>query len=1171
MSTSKPDIFRVIALICLTVAFCNVSAFAGSQNTIKGPFANLDSSNYLCHVHKLSDDNPEETFRNYISSIEQAGFKTAVFCICSKRTNYDSDAWESFWKGFEPEKGMEQPFFNGTPAYEVENWYPRLKSYMDFHARGFDYPALAIKLSRENNLSPWLSVRMNDVHNGREKGHFKHGSFVRKHPEFCRKTEKPDYYSHAMDYAHQEVRAHYLKLIRELLSRYDLDGLELDFMREPFVFSEGEEVAGAPVMTCWLNDEVKPLLAAAEKRLGHKVMLSARVPSDPDTAMALGFDIKTWIENEIFDVLIPSPRWATIQFDMPWKKWNKLRGKRNNPVILAGMEANYRPCINVKPKGVTRELLFGAASAALAGGADGIYTFNYFPVNEKLFLSTTSGCGSLKNILKERRTHAVTYREIFAPSEKVESQLPFLKKEGVIELCVAPIEKNSLLTLTIGILPEADQFNIPEIKVAGQVLRMKPNKTREEKLGIAIGTWQADKTIPAGKMPINISWGNSASQQIRRVELTVMPAHIPPLKSATPDDVDGKEYDLVVMGGTPGGIACAVRAARQGLNVLLVNHTQHLGGFITSGAGGWEAPYDGLRSPIYGEMRTGAARYYRQTYGEGSQQHLASLPDAKSRAHIDRAKVEPRIAEMLFNRMAEKEPTLSVLLGHIPATVEKEGSQLKSVTFKPMHGKGSVTVSAKVFADAMYEGDLMALAGADNRIGRESRSQYNEPHAGVIYTKERHKTKGQRGFPVDADTGLLNIRYNSHATAGIIEGPHSGEEDNSVMAYNYRLILTRDPSNRVMVAKAKNYDHDIAKKTAGTRSKLNIVPNLPNGKVAWNNSGRLIGPQNGYPGADWSERERISQQYLDSMLMALWYAQNDPSAAEGTKKAYAGYGLAADEFPDNNNIPYEIYVREARRLIGRAVFTEHDNMIAEGISRTPIHTDSVAMTDWPVDSVACQPRCVGDSHQDGIFFLAEICRPAQVPYRCLLTKEVDNLLVPVALSASHVGWGSIRLEPVWMQTGEAAGFAAALAVKRNTTPAALDPDLLIRTLVKSHFMVSFFNDVDSASKEAWVPAVQYFGTQGFFASYDAEPEALLTDNVAEVWARGFVQLRNNKLDSSALAREVAKAERDASAESVSTKRFLAMIKHTNSSRNAEPLKRKTACRLMFKILERERK
>jgi hypothetical protein len=602
-----------------------------------------------------------------------------------------------------------------------------------------------------------------------------------------------------------------------------------------------------------------------------------------------------------------------------------------------------------------------------------------------------------------------------------------------------------------------------------------------------------------------------------------VPVRVPPpmlLKSAAkPQDVDGKTYDLVVIGGTPGGIACAVRAAREGLSVLLVNHTRHLGGFMTSGAGGWEAPYDGLRSPLYGEMRTGAADYYRKTYGEGSPQHLASLPDAESRAHIDRPKIEPRTAEMLFNQMVEREKTLTVLLGHIVAKAQREGTLLKSVTLKPMHGEGLITVTGKVFADAMYEGDLMAAAGVKTQIGREVRSQYNEPHAGVIYTKERHKEPGQRGFPKDADESRLNIRYNSHATGEIVEGPHSGEADGSVMAYNYRLILTRDPANKIMVGKPANYDPAIAKAAASG----GFVPNLPNNKVAWN-GGRLIGPQNDYPGADWPTRERISRQYLDAMMMRLWWLQNDPAAPEVERKKFAGYGLAADEFPDNAHAPYEIYVREARRLVGRYVFKEQDNKIADGIARTPVHGDSIAITDWPVDSVACTPRKTPGGNTDGIFFLGEETRPSQVPYRCMLPKELDNLLVPVALSASHVGWGAIRLEPVWMQTGESAGFAAALAVKSKTTPASLAPDLLLKTLVKSRVMVSFFNDVDVTSNDPRVPAAQYFGTKGFFADYNARLDAPLTEAVRALWQEAFAQLRQGTLDPAKLVVAVHVAE-----------------------------------------------
>ena len=421
----------------------------------------------------------------------------------------------------------------------------------------------------------------------------------------------------------------------------------------------------------------------------------------------------------------------------------------------------------------------------------------------------------------------------------------------------------------------------------------------------------------------------------------------------------------------------------------------------------------------------------------------------------------------------------------------------------------------------MVEGDLMAAAGVKTQIGRESKAQYGEKHAGVIYTKERHKEPGQRGFPQAADQGKLNIRYNPHSSGEILEGPNSGEADGSVMAYNYRLILTRDPTKRVMLEKPANYDPAIAK--APGLGGMSVVPNLPNNKIAWN-GGRLVGPQNAYPSADWTVRKTISRQYLDAMLMRLWWIQNDPQVPQKEKEYFAGYGLAADEFPDNHHVPYEIYVREARRLVGRYVFKEHDNVLAESLDRTPIHGDSIALTDWPMDSVACLPRAVPGGSADGILFLGEESRPAQVPYRCLLPNDVKNLLVSVAISASHVGWGSIRLEPVWMQLGESAGHAAALAVKGQTTPAELAPDRLIRKLAASRMAVTFFNDVDAAGDDPRVPAAQYFGTKGFFAGYDARLGEPLTESLQKAWVEGFTQLQAGTLDPMRLARMVRESE-----------------------------------------------
>ena len=653
------------------------------------------------------------------------------------------------------------------------------------------------------------------------------------------------------------------------------------------------------------------------------------------------------------------------------------------------------------------------------------------------------------------------------------------------------------------------------------------------------------------------------------------------------------EYDLIVMGGTPGGIACAVRGAREGLKVLLINHSYHLGGFLTSGAGGWEAPYDGIRSPLYGEILSETARYYKATYGENSPQHLASRPSVTSNSHLDRPKVEPRIAEMLFERMVGNERSLTVLKNFYVVAADRKGNTLMSITVQDRHSDRRKTYRATIFVDAMYEGDLMAVAGVPSRIGRESRAEYGEPHAGVIYATERPKPPGQPGFPKDAVEGRMKIRYNSHATGDLL--PQStGEGDGSVMSYNYRLILTKDPNNKVPVQKPENYDAQAAEKVSSGSympglpnvivDKPNVVPNLPNQKIAWN-GGRLVGPQNGYPAGDWATRERISKLYLDTMLSLLWYYQNDPAAPESQREYWKDYGLAADEFVDNNHVPYEIYVREARRLVGRYVFTEHDGVVLEGLSRTKIQRDSIGITDWPIDSVACLPRAFEGGHADGVFFLAEEARPAQIPYRTLLPQGVDNLLVPVALSASHVGWGPIRLEPIWMQTGEVAGLAAALAKKRRTTPAALDPDALLRELVARRFIITFFNDVDFDAPAKWVPAVEFLGTKGFFRSYDAQPQAPLSRATGEVWVETFGRLvGREEFDPNEVAKSLPPVENISV--SITGREYAELLKKECSQRGANPgmvdaamasigidpaaiLERATACELTFDILGRQ--
>ncbi len=725
------------------------------------------------------------------------------------------------------------------------------------------------------------------------------------------------------------------------------------------------------------------------------------------------------------------------------------------------------------------------------------------------------------------------------------------------------------------IVPKADQcdnlyvtFALSASHVAFGSIRMEPvfmalSQSAAQAASIAIDRGLAVQQVPYDELRQNLL----ASRLALEWPVKSPPkssALIKPAPTATPHDLDGQSFDLVVVGATPGGIACAVRAARQGLSVLLVHHHQHVGGFITSGAGGWEAPYDGLRSPLYAEIRTGASDYYRQAYGADSQQYRASLPNPHTNSHLDRAKVEPRVAEMLFERMLAQESNLKLLRNFHVTLTHRDGAQLKSLTLRAKDNDTTIRVAARAFADGTYEGDLIAAAKVPCRVGREARGEYQEPHAGVIYATERRKPPGQKGFPADADRGILKIRYNSHATAELVQPQSTGEADSSVMAYNYRLILTRDPANRVMVEKPPGYRLDIVRSTAGG----GFVPNLPNDKVAWN-GGRLIGPQNDYPEASWQRREQISQQYLSAMLMLLWYYQHDPAASPADRAKYQDYGLAADEFIDNNHLPYEIYVREARRLVGRYVFTEHDNLIAAGIGRTPIHSDSVAITDWPVDSVACLKRKTPGGNYDGIFFLAEQSRPAQVPYRCLLAKELDNLLAVVPLSASHVGWGSIRLEPVWMQTGEAAGFAIALAQQQGISPAALNPQLLTHTLASHQHMISFFNDVDVASNNPDVVAAQFFGTQGFLPNYNARLDKPLTTSTARLWGQGFNDLLANKLQPAELAAALAQAEAGDAAHQdtpIAAAEFLSLLPKVTTAQPSGLLTRGQALRLLFSRL-----
>jgi hypothetical protein len=441
------------------------------------------------------------------------------------------------------------------------------------------------------------------------------------------------------------------------------------------------------------------------------------------------------------------------------------------------------------------------------------------------------------------------------------------------------------------------------------------------------------------------------------------------------------------------------------------------------------------------------------------------------------------------------------------------------VTIRAFQGSEKRVLRGKIFADCTYEGDLAALAKLPYRVQRESREEFGEPHAGIVFMKPVSK-------PPDAEAarlGALHDKLNLRKFPGWqIRLPQStGAADDAVQACNYRTMLTTNPANRAPVSQPANYDPYFLK----TLEVFSGVKSIPNDKFGWNRP-QLVGRQTAYVEADWTERQRIMDEHWEATLGLLYFLQHDPTVPDKVRDAWLEYGLAKDEYTDNGHRPYEIYVREARRITGRAIYTQHDAMLAPGLGRAPVHADSIAITEWYMDSHSCTLARVPGSMEEGKAMLHQETFPGQLPWRCLLPQGVDNLLVPVCLSATHVAWGTVRLEPVFMQTGESAAFAAALAVKQNTTPAALDSDLLVRTLCKAGSMVSFFND-----KDALTPALQYFGTKGFFHDYNARLDEPLKPATAKLWA-------DATLDPNARARAVAEAEK--SSENGTTTRGAAM-------------------------------
>lgn len=655
-------------------------------------------------------------------------------------------------------------------------------------------------------------------------------------------------------------------------------------------------------------------------------------------------------------------------------------------------------------------------------------------------------------------------------------------------------------------------------------------------------------------------------------------------------------YDLVVVGATPGGIACALRGARAGLRVLLTNYHGHVGGLWSSGLGATDTQYAGQRAPLYGEFCDRLLAYYRDRYGRDSDQYRAVItkshscysatgPTSEADTHGDggapadlpdhyygKFNFEPHAAEHVLNAMLAGEPGVTVRLNCVPLAVERKDRLIRAVTFGPIDGQPDLRISAPAFADCTYEGDLFALAGVPDRVGRESRDEFGEPHAGRIFTALHFASPDEVGYPREAVEGRLNLEPYEAISQQIFAGS-TGEGDHKIQAYTFRLCLSSDPKNRVMPEKPPDYDRRIY---LAMRNRWSLGSAIPNGKLKWNTS-NLPGGNWDYPEADWPRRREILQRHRNHALGFLWFLQNDDAVPESLQTKACRYGLARDEFTDNDHVPWEMYVREARRMIGRATFREQDATIAPGLGRAPIHRDSIAITDWGMDSHSVSPEMVPGSRREGKFLLTELTRPGQVPWRCLLPEDLDNLLVPVCLSSTHVGWGAIRLEPTWMHLGESAACAVALAHRAGVAVAQVRVSQLQRNLVEHGIMISFFNEFDMATGEPWVPAIQFLGAKWFFADYQARPAAPLDRCTAEIWAGIAADLltgQHGHLEKTRWAECYPAPGQDPE---VTAPGFRAVVKEALQTRNLnptlplfpdefKPLTRGTACQFFYELL-----
>lgn len=346
-------------------------------------------------------------------------------------------------------------------------------SYDIFVEQGLDIYKIWINRLREKKISPWISIRMNDIHNTDDHNHFLVTQFYRDNKHMIRASHRPysHYFDNALDYSFPEVREHYLSLIREVAEKYDFDGLELDWMREPFTLGIGKESEGISILTSLIHD-VRNILDHMERSRKHKIKISVRVPYGPEVALRFGFDVINWARLGIVDVVIPTARWVSTDNDIPIDLWKRILSD-TDVMLCAGLEMliGAKPIVPWSADALqynSIETARGSAVANLSMGADRIYLYNYFdysifsPENYNLLLTTM---GDLDTAVNLPRRHVVTYHDITAPGMKNGNLLPFYCNSPDansrcdihdVRVATGSVPQNAKVTLVLGIDSEKE-------------------------------------------------------------------------------------------------------------------------------------------------------------------------------------------------------------------------------------------------------------------------------------------------------------------------------------------------------------------------------------------------------------------------------------------------------------------------------------------------------------------------------------------------------------------------------------------------------------------------------------------------------------------------------------------------------------------------------------------